>query len=701
MVTRLSRKFRLFAVLALILSFVLPQAAVLAEEPPVPGTNSFVGDGSTQTHDATMTDDVTSTSVIADPLRRFTGLSVQGGYVAAGTAMRNSGYGTIEITGIPARSRIVAAYLYWDVLANSASDSLARGEFARDLGVDFHWFPILGNPLAVPIQGTLIGTGGDPCWGNMHNFAYRANVTRMVSGNGRYQLSGFASGITDGRDPWIQGSQAPMLEGASLIVIYSNPSSQPTQVMIYEGSDLVMGSSTQTIDGFDAAGVSQARTTFIGADGQSAGEQDSLFNEHALPEVRWDGNDPQSGPNFSQGNLWDTMTVDVTDFVPPESTSATVTVGGGSDCLVWVAQVLSISGSSAPTVDTLKPGGTWITPNQNASPHNGRFHLAAHAYDNEGGSGVAKVIFTAFYSGRWHTIGDVSKPNPGTDVYESWWNIPKDIPDGRLIVSFDVYDKAELENLKKAPNGIRVVNTRGTIAEEPVRYKFPWDKHQKFIEFRAAPHRWGGAGERSGIDFGTAQQHRQAGNPTPVLAMQSGTVMEVRSEEFERERGPSNYTCALNKQALPCNNVRILDDRGYEVQYLHLARILPGLGTGDLRHIEQGQVIGWEGDSGAPGRIHMHLEFIGVDGKHSAHPSLEGVVIDGWTIHVNCNGIEQLTHIGNGTCDRDDEHYATGYMSRGKEYILAEGDLPIGDQSFYPLESRNDCKPEGCSEMPS
>lgn len=352
MVTRLSRKFRLFAVMALILSFVLPQAAVLAEEPPVLGTNSFAGDGSTQTHDATMTDDVTSTSVIADPLRRFTGLSVQGGYVAAGTAMRNRGYGTIELTGIPAGSKIVAAYLYWDVLANFASDSLARGRIMPDPGGVFGRIPSSGLPLGFPIQGTPIGTGGDPCWGNMHNFAYRADVKKLVFGNGRYQLSGFASGVTDGRDPWIQGSQAPMLEGASLVVIYSNPSSQPTQVMIYEGSDLVAGSSTQTIDGFDTASVSHARTTFIGADGQDAPEQDSLFNGQPLPEVRWDGNDPQSGPNFSQGNLWDTMTVDVTDLVPHGRNSATVTVGGGSDCLVWVAQVLSVSG---PDVALLAP----------------------------------------------------------------------------------------------------------------------------------------------------------------------------------------------------------------------------------------------------------------------------------------------------------------------------------------------------------
>src|SRR5690242_19592431 len=41
---------------------------------------------------------------------------IYGGYVAAGVAMRNKGYGTITISGIPRGSKVVRAFLYWDIL---------------------------------------------------------------------------------------------------------------------------------------------------------------------------------------------------------------------------------------------------------------------------------------------------------------------------------------------------------------------------------------------------------------------------------------------------------------------------------------------------------------------------------------------------------------------------------------------------------
>lgn len=89
-------------------------------------------------------------------------------------------------------------------------------------------------------------------------------------------------------------------------------------------------------------------TTFIGGDGQSAYEQDSTFNGVAVPSANWDGRDPQAGPDYSNGNLWDTRTVDVSSLVAPGSTAATATVDGANDCHVWIAQVLSVSGVGAP-----------------------------------------------------------------------------------------------------------------------------------------------------------------------------------------------------------------------------------------------------------------------------------------------------------------------------------------------------------------
>ncbi|MGA3163849.1 MAG: immunoglobulin domain-containing protein [Verrucomicrobiota bacterium] len=265
-------------------------------------------------------------------LVKFQSFSLQGGYVASGVGMRNRGFGHISVAGIPAGSIIHAAYLYWDILGTTNDDTFSQGE-------------INGQQ----ITGQLVATGGDPCWDNATcNFAYRADVTSLVTGNGTYSLTNFASGTTDGSDPWAVGSSPPMMEGASLVIIYKNLSSPPNTILIYEGAALTSGYTGNllevTIDGFIAPNsMFSATTTFIGADGQAAVKPGSMFNGNFLPTVAWYGSDPQDGPTFSLGNLWDTMTVDVTSLISPGDTSATATVQGGPDCMVWIAQVFSIT----------------------------------------------------------------------------------------------------------------------------------------------------------------------------------------------------------------------------------------------------------------------------------------------------------------------------------------------------------------------
>ncbi len=46
-------------------------------------------------------------------------------------------------------------------------------------------------------------------------------------------------------------------------------------------------------------------------------------------------------PSYSQGNLWDTDTFNVTSLLNPGDTSETATIEGTRDCIVWVGQVFS------------------------------------------------------------------------------------------------------------------------------------------------------------------------------------------------------------------------------------------------------------------------------------------------------------------------------------------------------------------------
>ena len=268
---------------------------------------------------------VASSAAATGSLSTVLSESVHGGYAAAGVGMRNLGYGTISITGIPAGATVKSATLLWDILADSAGPSFAQGT------MDGKAF-----------TGTQWASGASPCWSASANFSYEADVTSLVTGNGSYQLAGFATGQSDGADPWTSGSTAPLDEGASLVVVYQLPSMPAVTVQIAEGATETPGNTASaTLDGFTVGAKTSASTTYIVADGQLSGNAAS-FDGTTLPGVSFPGNDPQAVPHYSQGNLWDTVTTDVSSYLSPGDTSATIGVTSGQDCLVWVGQVLSV-----------------------------------------------------------------------------------------------------------------------------------------------------------------------------------------------------------------------------------------------------------------------------------------------------------------------------------------------------------------------
>ncbi|MFT3969367.1 MAG: hypothetical protein QM695_03580 [Micropruina sp.] len=270
----------------------------------------------------------------------FKTYQLKGDYVASGVSLRNRGSGTIKISGIPKGAKIKNAYLFWAVLSPSESTSLKKGSFAGKA-----------------ITGTKIGSGAGPCWPTSANaypgYAYRADVTKKVKGNGTFALKGFASGTKNGADPFTTTAVAPLAEGASLVVVFEKSSYPMTKVILSNGyAGLTTGSATATVKfGFAATNpVGAVKTTFIGADGQSLNEPPSTVNGVPVPEADWDGTDGPK-PLYSQGNLWDTDTAKLPNFVKPGDTSAQITVSGGPDCLVWVGQAFSIGVNGAADTD--------------------------------------------------------------------------------------------------------------------------------------------------------------------------------------------------------------------------------------------------------------------------------------------------------------------------------------------------------------
>jgi len=268
---------------------------------------------------------------ITSALTTFYSTDLTGGYVAAGVGMRNLGFGHISLSGIPSGSSIVAAFLMWDVLDNTQQSGDAQGMFD-----------------GTSLTGTPLGTGLSPCWPDAtDNYGYEADVTSLVSGNGSYSLTGFASGATDGSDPWLVGSPVPELEGASLVVVYDNTASPMTHIDIAGGATMTspqgLASIDLTLGGFTVSATPTVQTTFIIADGQSAPNGPATFDDVALSPGDFSGLDPMDVPSYSQGDLWDTSTYDVSGDVTTGDTSATATIGTSADCLVWVGQALSSS----------------------------------------------------------------------------------------------------------------------------------------------------------------------------------------------------------------------------------------------------------------------------------------------------------------------------------------------------------------------
>ena len=271
----------------------------------------------------------------------FANIDVNGGYVAGGVGLRNRGAGTITISGIPTGAAVQSAYLYWSVLGPAVEPANFK----------------TGTFKGSAITGTKVGSGASPC-GNAAvttGYAYRATVTTMVTGNGSYALSGFASGTTSGADPFTTAAVPPLTEGASLVVVFRKSTYPLTRVVITNGYGMVStvaGLTTSIPFGFAATTpAGQVKTTFIGGDGQkNQTEPSSTINGVGVTQADWDGTDPPS-PAYSQGNLWDTDTLTLNNIVKSGTTSAAIKVAGGPDCRVWVAQVLSIGRNGAADTD--------------------------------------------------------------------------------------------------------------------------------------------------------------------------------------------------------------------------------------------------------------------------------------------------------------------------------------------------------------
>lgn len=183
--------------------------------------------------------------------------------------------GTFNISGIPAGAAVVEAWLYW----NGADD----GNNVEDNPASFNPATNDGDPT-ITLNGAQVPQpqriGGPANWiGVMpiYSYAYRANVTAVVTGNGNYVVGGMDNFFGE------QGFN----NGMELVVVYRLAGAPLTYVGIGEGLDLAYGSNGPNVGpGTTAAffplapdfSKRQAQiTVFLG--GAGADSQTSLWYE--------------------------------------------------------------------------------------------------------------------------------------------------------------------------------------------------------------------------------------------------------------------------------------------------------------------------------------------------------------------------------------------------------------------------------------
>src|SRR5262249_4237513 len=288
-------------------------------------------------------DTVGGTAGLALPAKLPGGLD----HAAAGTGTRNAGFGTIRLRGISPHSVAVRAFLYWGTIIQAVPPVSTQT-------VTFN---------GVQVSGTLIGSCKPPCWPGSLFVVYRASVIARLSANinGDYSVKGLPSSVANGSSPWLAPAAPPLSEGATLLVVYSDPNLQTgSRVYLHDRPPvLVNGFSDVTITNRLSSPLpvyTAIKHTRVGADGQVG--QDTFADSSKTGEVtilestqiRGPGPsvpDPDSDWNGRDGGplnqLWDTNTdsSDDTTILNPGITSYNVTYKTQGDCFVVVVHVLT------------------------------------------------------------------------------------------------------------------------------------------------------------------------------------------------------------------------------------------------------------------------------------------------------------------------------------------------------------------------
>jgi hypothetical protein len=242
-------------------------------------------------------------------LNRLFRITTRGGVEAQGVGLRG-GTGQIVLDGIPSRSTVANAWLYWTMLSEKPGAASIRLNGADS-------------------QGVLIATGALPIEPPQSYFTYRADVTRLVERSGTYQIE-------------VPVQRKASVEGASLVAVFTHPLFPESTVLLNDGSLLLLNrAGTTEFRDFSIQKDFRWATLFlIGANEQARLPATASLNGRVIATNSFNGRD---------GACWDTDRFDVKGSFRPGDTHAVVAVapnpvqpGIAPGGIVWVGALLAL-----------------------------------------------------------------------------------------------------------------------------------------------------------------------------------------------------------------------------------------------------------------------------------------------------------------------------------------------------------------------
>ncbi len=224
------------------------------------------------------------------------------------------------------------------------------------------------------------------------------------------------------------------------------------------------------------------------------------------------------------------------------------------------------------------------------------------------------------------------------------------LPDGDACVDFAHALDDEGEELVARSNWH--VDRRGRVETYDQVPRLP-ERPADFLAFRypvATPARAGGPFVISGYDLDRPNESQRRGPRIHAVGHGGVDLMaprgaEVRLVTLEHQDGEAEIlhagrlvgTCVVTRHLLR-ENGRL---RTYLVVYGHLDGIAAGLTPG--HPAREGDLLGYVGDTGSEGLVHLHLEVRRVRDEREAAPTAPGHIMDqAWTIAVDPRNVLPL-----------------------------------------------------------